>query len=585
MISKSPLVYSFQFLSYPPLSDNSPSANHNVSVRNTKGSTSETETARLTREALEFVGPIDRAYVKRFSAFGRSMVDPIVKLKSLERFIASILMEKYDICFDDSKDEKTEGRANPHHGVPSGVKGPSALAQYVDGAHEKPSPPPQEDLKDDSASSTENPGSNRNEHYNSKPSFPIDATTIPALALALPYLTINEPSRAPESSSALQGRSTLYDTKPDTAPQGTPQWKIDLSERKGHRIHLLHVGDSELGILAKCLSYLYNVTSKADECFDFIIKKRGLAKHMKKEYEQWAGACGYRKDTFTKASKGEKSTKKGGTRLEYNHGSDFDERKHRLSAKAPLSGSRYVPYTLDPDTAMGYGPYNDADANASGYRQLQIAAQSSFPSPDAQQQLRQGPSIIDLEDYDLDSESDSRSATPTPTDQSSSPAASSLFHASDISMDSPSDFRMASPSSSEDEGSQDSDRTVRRFSYSTYEGEGARRGLGSPVPFADYDDDDMDEGYDDDAGSEDSEITVGAGVGTLGAGGYATLGSASRGMSTPTSTIAAQNDEAANNVTDDSHNTKHDTEHPTHQPQKSLRDRNGRRVGVYGEEL
>ena len=67
------------------------------------------------------------------------------------------------------------------------------------------------------------------------------------------------------------------------ASMNTPQWKIDLSERKGHRINLLHVGDSEVDILAKALSYLYNVTSKANECVDFITKKRKLAEFTKKE--------------------------------------------------------------------------------------------------------------------------------------------------------------------------------------------------------------------------------------------------------------------------------------------------------------
>ena len=516
----------------------------------------------MIREALEFVGPIDRAYVRRFSAFGRSMVDPLAKLKALERFIASVLMEKYEITLDDSKQE-TETTANPHGGVSNRVKGLSAIARHADSIHadgtnEKPSPAPKTDLKRNHASSIENPDSNSCESSNSKTPFAIDATTIPALALALPNLTIDEPSRDPASSSLLQERSTFYDIKPDAAPPGTPQWKIDLSERKGHRIHLLHVGDSELDILAKSLSHLYNVTSKADECFDFIIKKRNLAKKMKQMYEQWAYE--YLERTRTETTKAEKSSSKGATRLDYNDGNDFDEPKHTLGTKPLLSGSRYVPHTLDLDTAIGYGPHDDA----SGYNQLQRAAQSSLPSPTAQRYS----SIIDLESYDLDSE---RSTTPTPANHSSSPPAStsSLLSLDNISITSPGDFDMASDDEGS-EGSDDSDKTVRGFSHTTYEGEGARRGLGSPVPFTinvdDDDDMDMDERDNYNASSENWESTLGDGADV--AGGLST---------TATTAIAGQNTD--------------NTEQATANPQRlakskgSLLDRSGKRVGLFGEEL
>ena len=509
---------------------------------------------RTIREALEFVGPINRAYVRRFTAFGQSMVEPLWELHTLERFLASILAEKYEIFVDDSKQEEAETAVNPQDGVPSGVKGPSAIARCADG----------------------------------KLSFPVDATTLSALALALPHLKLDEPSQDPAFSSVLQERSTFYDPKPEAAPQGTPQWKIDLSERKGHQISLLHVGDSELDILAKCLSYLYNVAGKAEECFDFIIEKKKLAKDTKKRYEELAGACELSEGTFTKVGKVGKSTKKGGDRLEYDIDDHTNEWRRRLSPKTPPSGCPYVPNTIDLDTAIGYAPHNDVDAYASGYYQLRIAAQSSFPSLNAQPQPRRQSSILDLENYDLDS----RSSTPTPTHHTGS--SSSLFSLGDISISSPSGFKMSSPYSSDDEGSEDSDRTIRMVDSAANEGEGIRRWLGSPVPFAD-DDDDMDEGND---GVEDSESMVGisgrGGDGAQGAAAYpgieenGNVGSGFGGTSTTATTAAAQNDQAPNNETTDENDSNAD-EHPTHHPNtkvtKSLLDRNGRRLGIFGEEL
>ena len=189
----------------------------------------------------------------------------------------------------------------------------------------------------------------------------------------------------------------------------TLQWKKELSERKGHRIHLLHVGDSEVDILAKALSYLYNVTSKADECVDFIEKKRKLAENMMKEYEHWADACESLEDTFTKTIKGQKSGKQGSGHLDYNDDNDTDERKRSPRAKTPPAGSRDGPDTVAPDTVIGYGPPDDT--NVSGYNQLQLAALSSHPPPLLNPQPRRQPSFIDLESYNL---STSQSATPIP---------------------------------------------------------------------------------------------------------------------------------------------------------------------------
>ena len=142
---------------------------------------------------------------------------------------------------------------------------------------------------------------------------------------------------------------------------------------------------------------------------------------------------------------------------------------------------------------------------------------------------------------------------------------------------------MASPSSSEVEGSEDSDRTLRDVVSAIYEGKAVRNRFGSPVPFA-LDEDDMDEG-DDDAGSEDSDQTVRAGDGGLGGGAYATVGSDLGGTittATTTAAIAAAHNSSANNFAEVDAD-----EQPAElrQREKSLLHRNGERVGVYGKEL
>lgn len=422
------------------------------------------------------------------------------------------------------------------------------------------------------------------------------AATDPALALDL--LTLGEPSRDPKSSALIQLHSTIYNANPDTAPPGTPQWKKDLSERKGHRVHLLHVGALELDILAKCLLHLYNVTVKAKECFQFIRDKKQLARRMKKEYEHWASSCEYIEDTFMNMGKGKKIEKKGGDRIDHKGGHDANDHRGRRRANALVSGLQCEPYTLNSNTARGYGHQDDADAGASGYHQMRIAAQSSSPPPNKQQLLRGPSSIIDLETYGLDSESES--ATPSHLTELSP----SLFAAEETDIG---DFGMESSSSSaESDDSDDSDRTIRLTS--SREGDLARRRFGSPVPSIDDDDDEMSDYESDDSdktigpregssgSSEEGALAAGDGDSEQGGGAHAGIeddgagGSEGGGMGMTATATAEQNDEAANEI--DDHDT--DAEQPaTQQPQaeaepqptKSLIDSAGRRVGVYGEEL
>ena len=378
------------------------------------------------------------------------------------------------------------------------------------------------------------------------------AATVPALPLEL--LTLDEPSRDPKSSALIQLPSTIYNANPDSAPHGTPQWKKDLSERKGHRVQLLHVGALELDILAKSRLLLHNATDKAEVCFELIQEKMGLAERMKKEYEQWASVCDY--------------------------------------------------HTLDPDAAMGYGPQDDADAGASGYRQMQNAAKSS-PPPNKQQLLRGPSSIIDLETYGLESQSDSGSAPPTPTHLTELSPSLLAAEESDIG-----DFGMDFSSSTDGDDSDDSDRTIRLTS--SRQGDRAQRRFGSPVPSIDDDDAEMSDYESDDSdktigpreggsgSSEEGALAAGYGDGDSEQAGVADAGTedngagasavAEMGMTATATATAEQNDEAANQTDYDDNDAEQPAiqqsqPEPQPQPTKSLIERGGRKVGVYGEEL
>lgn len=108
--------------------------------------------------------------------------------------------------------------------------------------------------------------------------------------ISLPYITAEEHSLE-ISSSMLLRPSPLYVTNRAPAPPSTPQWKIDLSERKGHPINALHVGPQELDVLTECLKLVNSATQKGEECMRDIIHLQNLASEMAAEYAQWDDFC------------------------------------------------------------------------------------------------------------------------------------------------------------------------------------------------------------------------------------------------------------------------------------------------------
>lgn len=234
------------------------------------------------------------------------MQDPILELRALGEFIASILKGGDEIVTVETNASTlptssqyfstilnpepatqehldTETAVGQHGGGSSGFEELLEAAGYGSGLSKSLSPIREAkrelSVLEDAGSPSYSPLSS--------PSFSVDTLVKP---FSVSSMRPGEPS-SDVSSSILLKPSSLYDTKASTAPRGTPQWKIDLSERKGHRIEILHVGSRELDTLAKCLTLVHSATEKGEECMRAIIDRKDLAAEMQPEYEQWEECC------------------------------------------------------------------------------------------------------------------------------------------------------------------------------------------------------------------------------------------------------------------------------------------------------
>ncbi len=154
-------------------------------------------------------------------------------------------------------------------------------AGYDDSSNKK-SPSPEHEPERESKTNLQYPG---------LPSYspPASVNTL-VKQFSVPWIKADEPS-ADTSSSILLQPSALYQTKLSSAPPGTPDWKIELSERKGHPIHILNVGSRELDLFAKCLTLVHTATQKGEECVRVIIAMQRLSTEMEAEYKQWNEFC------------------------------------------------------------------------------------------------------------------------------------------------------------------------------------------------------------------------------------------------------------------------------------------------------
>ncbi len=158
-------------------------------------------------------------------------------------------------------------------------------AGYDDSLNKK-SPSPEHEPERESKTNLQYPGL---PSY-SPPASPSASVNTLVKQFSVPWIKADEPS-ADTSSSILLQPSALYQTKLSSAPPGTSDWKIELSERKGHPIHILNVGSRELDLFAKCLTLVHTATQKGEECVRVIIAMQRLSTEMETEYKQWNEFC------------------------------------------------------------------------------------------------------------------------------------------------------------------------------------------------------------------------------------------------------------------------------------------------------
>ena len=197
-----------------------------------------------------------------------------------------------------------ESTASEHGGASTGFEDLMQAAGYGLGSNKK-SPSPAREPEHKPMIDRQYPGS---PSYSPPPS---PSASVNGLLdhFSAPWIKAEVPS-PDDSSSILLQPSPLHQTKPSTAPSGTPQWKIDLSERKGHLVHILHVGPPELNVLARCQSLVHSAIAKGEECVRVITELQDLAPEMEREYKQWDDFCTDLEDNVSTDDKAGKAKRK-----------------------------------------------------------------------------------------------------------------------------------------------------------------------------------------------------------------------------------------------------------------------------------
>ena len=280
-------------------------------------------------------------YVNSFDPPYRSLEEPILALRALGDFIASILKEGDEIAPPGSQPAETTVQD------PSPSNSPSHLAKTLNSAEEasdrgsvetkrlpNSSPyfntilntEPAMQASTSGHADTEIAATSRNQgssayadlmqaaglvsdtnlkspspRHQPKRESPIDLedTGSPSYSPpASPFLSLetilNQTEPLPNTPSSILSKPTPhYNPNPASArpPPRTPAWKIDLNARKGHPIHTLHVGPAELSILSRCLKLVHQATRKGEKCARVIAQRQQLASEMQAELEQWEVFC------------------------------------------------------------------------------------------------------------------------------------------------------------------------------------------------------------------------------------------------------------------------------------------------------
>ena len=341
---------------------------------------------------MDFVGPIDAVYVNSFGPFSRWIEEPILELRALGEFIASILKDGDEITLPGSTEASlsrgsvemqsvptlpksspyfntilnpqpatqpsTSGHANTESATTKRGEGSSAFADLLQAAGQvsdldAKSPSPRHKPKRESPINREDVG---------LPSYSPPASPF------LSFETLLERDKPlPNIPSSILSRPTpFYNPNPASTlphPQ-VPAWKIDLNARKGHPIHNLHVGPRELAIISRCLQLVDKATLKGEECARVIIERQQLAIDMRGQYEQWEAFCSDLEDNVN-IEKMER-----GIEREDEGPENGDENDHY--AWFGTSGS------ADRGDARDYGRLGPSDGNETwGYRKFDAPASSS----------------------------------------------------------------------------------------------------------------------------------------------------------------------------------------------------------------
>lgn len=359
------------------------------------------------------------------------MEGPILELRALEEFVASILREGDEIAPDGSP----TGNASPPAYSPSTSS--SHCAKILNPAEEtsgdptpssylnkilNPQPATQAStsgqVKTETSASQPARGSNALEDlleaagYNQNPTqkspspkrepdrlsiidledegspsySPPPSPTLSIPNLVKPFSTSLKPADpTPDFSSSilLEPSSLSHFHTPPAPPPGTPNWKVDLSTRKGHPLHILHVGPSELAILARCLQLVHKATLKGEECARVIAERHSLAEEMEVAFEQWEEVCESVEENVRIEAEEKKQKMKEEIESGVTHPDDDIEVKGQgnVMAKGRGKGKAKTSTPLyDPDHWFGTGTTDVRDfgrvssrdgAHAFGYRKVE----------------------------------------------------------------------------------------------------------------------------------------------------------------------------------------------------------------------
>ena len=258
------------------------------------------------RSALTVTGRLDGSYSASFTSFARWLESPLLDLRTLVKFLATICGESNILPVDENGRARTPpgfyqtlGAVTEHidSTIDAGSDGRSASAAAAD--------------DDDNFFTAYDARNENKENIFSQPDKDDDDNSN-IIDLTVP----SPPNLSPTNTTTIADQNYIHNIAYPTTnllppplaestlltDASTPTWK-KLLAKKGHPIQNLYVSSHDLVVFRHSLRLARNAVDTAEQCVRACEEGKKMAESVVKEWESWDGDCAEREERMRKKEK------------------------------------------------------------------------------------------------------------------------------------------------------------------------------------------------------------------------------------------------------------------------------------------